>query len=135
MVRHQQQVAAIVATDTNIAGVHVVASAVGDGGSGESGTAHSSASSRSASALSADEIVDELRAEAARHARACTSFMQNPPAIQIGGRASKSLYQFTLQSADIATLYPAAQQHRSADADSRRSCRTSRAICRSTIRR
>jgi HAE1 family hydrophobic/amphiphilic exporter-1 len=37
-------------------------------------------------------------------------FMQNPPAIQIGGRVAKSLYQFTMQSSDIATLYPAAQK-------------------------
>src|SRR5262249_61809062 len=35
-------------------------------------------------------------------------YMQTPPPIQIGGRVSKSLYQFTMQSSDIATLYPAA---------------------------
>jgi HAE1 family hydrophobic/amphiphilic exporter-1 len=37
-------------------------------------------------------------------------FMQNPPAIQIGGRVAKSLYQFTMQSSDISSLYPAAQR-------------------------
>src|SRR5438034_7170115 len=29
-------------------------------------------------------------------------FLQNPPPIQIGGRRTKSLYQFTLQSPDAA---------------------------------
>ena len=33
---------------------------------------------------------------------------QIPPAIQIGGRQSKSQYQFTMQGSDVATLYPAA---------------------------
>jgi HAE1 family hydrophobic/amphiphilic exporter-1 len=32
-------------------------------------------------------------------------FMQNPPAIRIGGRISKSLYQYTLSSPDINQLY------------------------------
>jgi HAE1 family hydrophobic/amphiphilic exporter-1 len=32
-------------------------------------------------------------------------FLQNPPPIRIGGRLSKSLYQFTLQSPDMTALY------------------------------
>jgi HAE1 family hydrophobic/amphiphilic exporter-1 len=36
-------------------------------------------------------------------------FMQNPPAIRIGGRISKSLYQYTLSSPDIDQLYKSAQ--------------------------
>src|SRR5439155_1212464 len=32
-------------------------------------------------------------------------FLQNPPPIQIGGRRTKSLYQFTLQSPDRVALY------------------------------
>src|SRR2546428_1241757 len=32
-------------------------------------------------------------------------FLQNPPPIQIGGRRTKSLYQFTLQSPDRVRLY------------------------------
>ena len=32
-------------------------------------------------------------------------FLQNPPAIRIGGRFAQSQYQFTLQSANIDTLY------------------------------
>jgi len=37
-------------------------------------------------------------------------FIQNPPAISIGGLASKSLYQYTLQSGDINTLDAAARE-------------------------
>jgi HAE1 family hydrophobic/amphiphilic exporter-1 len=36
-------------------------------------------------------------------------FMTNPPAIRIGGRISKSLYQYTLSSPDIDQLYASAQ--------------------------
>ncbi len=32
-------------------------------------------------------------------------YLQNPPSIRIGGRTSKALYQFTLQSSDIDELY------------------------------
>jgi HAE1 family hydrophobic/amphiphilic exporter-1 len=35
-------------------------------------------------------------------------YMTNPPVINIGGRASKSLYQFTLQSSDVDALYDGA---------------------------
>ena len=35
-------------------------------------------------------------------------FITNPPVINIGGRQSKSLYQFTLQSSDIDALYQGA---------------------------
>lgn len=35
-------------------------------------------------------------------------YMQNPPAIRIGGRSSKSLYQYTLSSPDIDELYKSA---------------------------
>src|SRR5207245_7654520 len=37
-------------------------------------------------------------------------FLQNPPPIRIGGRLSKSQYQFTLQSPDIHALYDNAKQ-------------------------
>src|SRR2546422_8962834 len=37
-------------------------------------------------------------------------FLQNPPPIRIGGRLSKSLYQFTLQSPDMASLYQSSKE-------------------------
>jgi hydrophobic/amphiphilic exporter-1 (mainly G- bacteria), HAE1 family len=37
-------------------------------------------------------------------------YLQNPPSIRIGGRSSKALYQYTLQSSDVNALYAAAAQ-------------------------
>ena len=34
--------------------------------------------------------------------------LQNPPVIRVGGRLSRSLYQFTLQSPDAPELYRSA---------------------------
>src|SRR6185312_15273240 len=59
--------------------------------------------------LSADAIIQELRPKLAK-VPGIVVYMQNPPAIQVGGRVSKSLYQFTMQSSDIAELYPAAEK-------------------------
>jgi len=36
-------------------------------------------------------------------------FLQNPPSVRVGGRLTKSLYQFTLQGTDIASLYDASR--------------------------
>ncbi|MFL5596949.1 MAG: efflux RND transporter permease subunit [Gemmatimonadaceae bacterium] len=58
---------------------------------------------------SADEIVNELRPKLSG-IPGLNVFMQVPPAIQIGGRSSKSQYQFTLQSPDIEALDTAAKR-------------------------
>jgi hydrophobic/amphiphilic exporter-1 (mainly G- bacteria), HAE1 family len=108
MVRHQQQVNTILNADTNIAGFY---SAVG-GGSQVSG----SNQGRLLMGLkprdergSVDDMIRDLRPKLAK-IPGMVVYMQNPPPIQIGGRVSKSLYQFTMQSSDIATLYPAADE-------------------------
>ena len=51
-----------------------------------------------------NDVMDELRAKFAT-VPGINAFMQNPPPIQLGGRQSKSLYQFTLQSPDTTELY------------------------------
>jgi HAE1 family hydrophobic/amphiphilic exporter-1 len=56
---------------------------------------------------SADRIARDLGAATAQ-IEGITTFVQNPPAISIGGLASKSLYQYTLQSGDIVALNQAA---------------------------
>ena len=38
------------------------------------------------------------------------AFVQNPPSIRIGGRGSKTLYQYTLQGLDVQALYAAANR-------------------------
>ena len=49
--------------------------------------------------LTADEVIQELRPKFAR-VMGVNAYMQNPPAIRVGGQQSKSEYQYTLQSTD-----------------------------------
>jgi HAE1 family hydrophobic/amphiphilic exporter-1 len=106
MVTHQKQVAEIIAADTNISGFM---SAVG-GSSTISGSNQGrlfiGLKPRN-QRLGVDEIIKELRPKLAK-VPGIVVYMQNPPAIQIGGRVSKALYQFAMQSSDVGTLYPAA---------------------------
>ena len=64
---------------------------------------------------------DELRPEASATSRACKVYLQNPPTIRIGGKVTKSLYQFTLQTPDKAELYAAAERLEKADGATARS--------------
>jgi HAE1 family hydrophobic/amphiphilic exporter-1 len=106
MVRYQQQAAAIVARDTNVRAF--MSSIGGGGGQGATNEGRLFMSLKPLGArLSADDIVNELRPKLSR-IPGLTVFMQVPPAIQIGGRSSRSQYQFTMQSSDIEALYPAA---------------------------
>lgn len=54
-----------------------------------------------------DEIVRQLRKDLSGIA-GLRVFPQNPPAIRLGGTLTKSLYQFTLFSPDLGSLYAAA---------------------------
>ncbi len=51
----------------------------------------------------ADDVARDL-AQATTNVPGITVYVQNPPVISIGGLTTKSLYQYTLQSGDIATL-------------------------------
>ena len=53
---------------------------------------------------SADEMVHEL-SKRMNGIPGLQFFVQNPPSIHIGGRSSKSLYQYTLRGPDITSLY------------------------------
>jgi HAE1 family hydrophobic/amphiphilic exporter-1 len=106
MVRHQQQVAAIVAEDPNIAGF--MSSVGSGGGSGNQGRIIMGLKPRK-ERLTADEIVNELRPKLSG-IPGMNVFMQVPPAIQIGARSAKSLYQYTLQSPDIEALDSASKR-------------------------
>jgi HAE1 family hydrophobic/amphiphilic exporter-1 len=57
----------------------------------------------------ADDIARELSREVAG-VPDISVYLQNPPAISIGGLTSKSLYQYTLQSGDIVALNGAASR-------------------------
>jgi HAE1 family hydrophobic/amphiphilic exporter-1 len=106
MVRRQREVAGIVQADPNVA---ALMSTVGSGG----GASGANAGRLSVTLKPRDERVDvnevvaELRRKLAR-LPGITAYPQIPPAIQIGGRQSKSQYQFSMQGSDVTTLYPAA---------------------------
>jgi HAE1 family hydrophobic/amphiphilic exporter-1 len=57
---------------------------------------------------SADQVIRRLQPKLGQIPGVRT-FLQVPPSIRVGGRQSKSQYQFTLQSADIAALYDGAR--------------------------
>ncbi len=59
--------------------------------------------------LPAEQVIRELTPKLAA-VPGIRTYLQVPPVIRIGGRPTKTQYQFTLQSADIATLYAGAAQ-------------------------
>src|SRR5215813_11342857 len=57
--------------------------------------------------LNVDEVMAELRPRLS-HFAGMRVYVQNPPTIRIGGKITKSLYQFSMQSPDKSELYDAA---------------------------
>jgi HAE1 family hydrophobic/amphiphilic exporter-1 len=104
MKQHQQEIAAIVAKDPNIANFMSSVGAGGPNSTGNQGRLFIALKPRSDRALTADEVVRELMPKLGK-VPGMRVFLQVPPSIRIGGRLSKSLYQFQLQSPDIASLY------------------------------
>jgi len=104
MVSHQRKLANIVAQDPNI---EAFMSAVGSGGASSSsntGRMFMRLKPHDQRELSADEIIQELKPKLAT-VPGIKMYLQNLPAIRIGGRLTKSQYQFTLQSPDKDELY------------------------------
>jgi len=62
---------------------------------------------RSQRPLSVNNLIRELRPKLAAYA-GMKVYAQNPPTIQIGGKITKSLYQFSMQSPDRPELYAGA---------------------------
>jgi HAE1 family hydrophobic/amphiphilic exporter-1 len=109
MKARQQELAAIVAKDPN---VDNFMSSVGSGGSRtttNNGSIFMTLQPPGQRALDPDQIIQELRAKFAK-VPGIRAYIQNPPAIQVGGRQSKAEYQYTLQSVDLQALYASAGQ-------------------------
>src|SRR5512143_1513815 len=107
MKKHQQEVAAIIAQDPN---VEAFMSSIGAGGpnsASNAGRIFMRLKPRSERKLSADQIIQVLRAKTAG-VIGIKMFMQNLPPIRIGGVLTKSQYQYTLQGPDTDELYKAA---------------------------
>jgi HAE1 family hydrophobic/amphiphilic exporter-1 len=108
MLRLQQSAAAIVKADNNVAGFM---SALGSGGRGSNinqGRFFLHLTPKRTRSLSADQLARALSAKMAA-VPGLRVFFSNPPPISIGGRSTKSLYQYTLQGPDIAELYQTAE--------------------------
>ena len=107
MARHQQIAAEVIRQDPNVA---VVMSSVGAGGpraTSNSGTIFITLKPRQDRKLSADQVIQELRPKLAQ-IPGINLYLQNPPAIRVGGNFTKSQYQYTLQSLDLDALYGSA---------------------------
>jgi len=108
--RRQQAVAAIIAKHPD---VEAVMSTAGQGVGGVTGDNLGRVvvrlKAKSERKLNADQIIQELRRSFSSGAQGLRVFMNNPPAINIGGLISTSDYQMVLQGTDLKTLYGPAQ--------------------------
>jgi HAE1 family hydrophobic/amphiphilic exporter-1 len=64
---------------------------------------------RSERGIHVDQVIEQLRPKLSS-TPGIRAFLQNPPAIRLGGSLTKSLYQFTLMSTDTEALYSSAQE-------------------------
>jgi HAE1 family hydrophobic/amphiphilic exporter-1 len=102
-VGHQLAVVKVIQEDRNVASV--TSSIGGQGG----GRIQITLKPREERQLSADQIIDALRPKLAQ-IPGVRVFLTNPPVINIGGRAARAQFQFTLQSGDTDLLYESASQ-------------------------
>ena len=100
MAQHQDQAAAIVAADPNVE--HFMSS-IG-GGTMNQGRISIHLKPRNERPLDADGVARELT-QKLNTLTGIRTYLQVPPVLRIGGRPTKTQYQFTLQGADIQSLY------------------------------
>src|SRR5438132_4529947 len=100
LVRHQEQVMALLQQHPT---VDATMSFLGTGQINQ-GRVFMQLKPRSQRSMSVDELIRYFNRKLAG-IPGIQVFLQNPPPIQIGGRRTKSLYQFTLQSPDRVALY------------------------------
>jgi hydrophobic/amphiphilic exporter-1 (mainly G- bacteria), HAE1 family len=98
MARHQRAVADIIQKDPNVDGVFAYA------GDGNTGIVYVMLKPRNRRALSVDQVISELRPKLFS-VPGMLAFLQNPPPITITGQNSNSVYQLTLQSANLQEIY------------------------------
>jgi HAE1 family hydrophobic/amphiphilic exporter-1 len=107
MMKHQQEVAAVVRKDPDVASFFSTAGARGSRSS-NTGIIFAHLKPRSQRKYSADQIIERLRPKLAK-IPGIMAFLQNLPPIQIGGHLTKAQYQLTLQGAETDKLYKFAQ--------------------------
>jgi HAE1 family hydrophobic/amphiphilic exporter-1 len=104
MREHQQAAAKIVAADPNVDGFMSAIGAGGPSATLNNGRMFMRLKDRSKRKLSANQTIQELRVKLAQ-VTGINVYMQNPPLIRIGGNATKSLYQYSLQDTDVNELF------------------------------
>jgi hydrophobic/amphiphilic exporter-1 (mainly G- bacteria), HAE1 family len=109
MSKHQQVVVDILRRDRNIDAINSTIGSGGPNASANSGRLFIRLKPRHDRPLSADEIVQELRPKLSQ-VPGIKVFLQNPPAINIGGQQTKAQYQFTLSSPNFGELQQASPQ-------------------------
>ena len=100
MKQNQLEAAKIIGADTN---VDAFMSAIG-GGTMNQGRMFMRLKDRSERTLDANGVIQELRRKLAG-LPGMNVFMQNPPLIRVGGRPTKSMYQYSLQDTDVNELF------------------------------
>jgi HAE1 family hydrophobic/amphiphilic exporter-1 len=106
LIAHQQEVAAIMAQNPDVASVQA---SVGTLAAANQGQITINLKPINERKNSADDLTRILTQDAAG-VPGISVYVQNPPAISIGGLQTKSLYQFTMQSGNITVLDSAARQ-------------------------
>ena len=109
MVKHQQAAAEIVRNDPNVEGFMSSIGASGRSSTINNGRFIINLKPRSEREMSADDVARSLTRKLSA-VPGLRAFISNPPVINIGGRSSKSQYQYSLQSSDITALYEASAQ-------------------------
>ncbi|MCK9296572.1 MAG: multidrug efflux RND transporter permease subunit [Desulfobulbaceae bacterium] len=109
MVEHQQAVAEVISREPDVANFMSAVGARGSSPTGNSGRFFLSLKPRSERQKNVEQIIQDLREKLAA-VPGIKVFMQNPPVIRIGGRLTKSLYQYTLQATDMEELQQWAPQ-------------------------
>src|SRR5579871_922550 len=111
MVDYQQKIADIVAADPN---VEALSASIGGTtatnlGGPNYGELVIHLKPRSQRTLGVNDLIKKLRPELAAFP-GMKAYPQNPPTIQIGGKVTKSVYQFSMQDPDKEELYAATAQ-------------------------
>jgi hydrophobic/amphiphilic exporter-1 (mainly G- bacteria), HAE1 family len=110
MVRYQQQIAEIIQKNPNVDSVMSTAGQGTGGANGDNvGRYIIRLKHTSQRDASADEVIQQIRREAAR-VQGVRLFLSNPPAIRIGGTISTSDYVFTLTGTELRSLYGPGQE-------------------------
>jgi HAE1 family hydrophobic/amphiphilic exporter-1 len=109
MVEHQLEVMKIVQADPNVRSItSSIGLVTGGGGSAANGgRLQIELKPREERTLTADQVIESLRPKV-QSVPGVRVFLTNPPAINIGGRATRAQYQFTLTTGDTETLYESA---------------------------